>query len=57
MIKTDEDRKQSFIQMVAWCAIWLTLLAYLQGCTFHAGVDWVGETKKDNRSYSGEKKQ
>lgn len=28
---------------------------YLAACSFQVGVEWTGETKKDNRSYSGAK--
>lgn len=47
-----QERKESFIQMIFWAAIWLVLLQYVTACTLQVGIDWNGETKKDNRTYS-----
>jgi len=40
-VKTEaQERKESFIQMVFWAAIWLTLLSYLTGCSNWQGMEF-----------------
>lgn len=51
-VKTEMETKAEFANCIAWAGIWLMMLYAMTGCTLHIGVDWNGETKKDNRTYS-----
>lgn len=51
-IKTEENRKQTFIQMIFWCAMWLVLLHMIVGCgnykmcLSNTSIDEINETQK-----------
>jgi hypothetical protein len=40
-VKTEaQERKESFIQMIFWAAIWLVLLQYVTACTNWQGMEF-----------------
>jgi hypothetical protein len=56
-IRTEAEQKSEMINCIIWAGICLMFLHVLTGCTLHVGVDWNGETAKDNRTFTQQEKK
>lgn len=58
MIQSDDVRKGSFLDVIIWAGIWVALLhvvLFQTGCSFQVGIDWHGETAKDDKTFTQKK--
>lgn len=47
-----ERKELEIINVIVYAAMCLVMLQYLTGCSIKVGLDWHGETARDDKTYT-----
>jgi len=56
-VRTENEQKGSFINVIFWAAIWISLLSYLTGCSLKLEVGYHGETAIEDKTFTADKRK